>query len=133
MLVGSGSDVGEAMVHAPELRAISFTGSNKIGNALYVKAAQRGAKVTCEMGGKNAVIVMPGCRSRQGRDGDPWRRVRLDRSALHRHFARDRASDVKNALVERLVAMAKKIRARPGVWTHRPIWGRRSTRSSGRR
>src|SRR5918999_2474582 len=58
MLVGSGADVGEAMVHAPELRAISFTGSNKIGGALYVKAAQRGAKVTCEMGGKNAVIVM---------------------------------------------------------------------------
>src|SRR6187549_2480268 len=31
MLVGSGSQVGEAMVQAPELRAISFTGSNKIG------------------------------------------------------------------------------------------------------
>ncbi len=59
MLVGSGSEVGEAMVNAPELRAISFTGSNKIGGELYVKAARRGAKVTCEMGGKNAVIVMP--------------------------------------------------------------------------
>ena len=58
MLVGSGSVVGEAMVHSPVLRAISFTGSNEIGGALYVKAAQRGAKVTCEMGGKNAVIVM---------------------------------------------------------------------------
>ena len=59
MLVGSGSVVGEAMVHSPVLRAISFTGSNEVGGALYVKAAQRGAKVTCEMGGKNAVIVMP--------------------------------------------------------------------------
>jgi aldehyde dehydrogenase (NAD+) len=46
------------MVHAPELRAISFTGSNAVGGDLYVKAAKRGAKVTCEMGGKNAVIVM---------------------------------------------------------------------------
>ncbi|HEY1373966.1 MAG TPA: aldehyde dehydrogenase family protein, partial [Candidatus Binatia bacterium] len=59
MVVGSGSVVGEAMVGAKELRAISFTGSNEIGGALYVKAAMRGAKVTCEMGGKNAVIVMP--------------------------------------------------------------------------
>jgi aldehyde dehydrogenase (NAD+) len=46
------------MVHSPVLRAISFTGSNEVGGALYAKAAQRGAKVTCEMGGKNAVIVM---------------------------------------------------------------------------
>ena len=59
MVVGRGSVVGEAMVAAPQLRAISFTGSNAVGGALYVKAAQRGAKVTCEMGGKNAVIVMP--------------------------------------------------------------------------
>src|SRR3990172_2738940 len=58
MLVGSGSVVGEAIVHSPVLRAISFTGSNEVGGALYAKAAQRGAKVTCEMGGKNAVIVM---------------------------------------------------------------------------
>ena len=115
MLVGSGSQVGEAMVHAPELRAISFTGSNKIGNALYVKAAQRGAKVTCEMGGKNAVIVMP--------DAD------LDKAAIAIHggafgstgqrcTATSRViahPDVKQALVDRLVAAAEKIRLGPGL------------------
>jgi aldehyde dehydrogenase (NAD+) len=115
MLVGSGAEVGEAMVAAPELRAISFTGSNKIGNALYVKAAQRGAKVTCEMGGKNAVIVMP--------DAD------LDKAAVAIHggafgstgqrcTATSRViahKDVKNALVDRLVAAAKKIRLGPGL------------------
>ena len=91
MLIGTGREVGEAMVNAPELRAISFTGSNNVGNALYVKAAQRGAKVTCEMGGKNAVIVMPDA-DLQGGDCHPWRRVRVERPALHRHLARDRAS-----------------------------------------
>jgi alpha-ketoglutaric semialdehyde dehydrogenase len=115
MLVGSGSEVGEAMVHAPELRAISFTGSNKIGNALYVKAAQRGAKVTCEMGGKNAVIVMP--------DAD------LDKAAIAIHggafgstgqrcTATSRViahPDVKKALVDRLVAAAEKMRLGPGL------------------
>src|SRR5262249_59199675 len=58
MLVGPGSVIGEALVNSPALRAISFTGSNEVGGALYAKAAQRGAKVTCEMGGKNAIIVM---------------------------------------------------------------------------
>src|SRR4029450_11280588 len=58
MLVGPGSVIGEALVNSPSLRAVSFTGSNEVGGALYAKAAQRGAKVTCEMGGKNAVIVM---------------------------------------------------------------------------
>lgn len=115
MLVGSGSQVGEAMVNAPELRAISFTGSNKIGGALYVKAAQRGAKVTCEMGGKNAVIVMP--------DAD------LDKAAVAIHggafgstgqrcTATSRViahPDIKKALVDRLVAAAEKIRLGPGL------------------
>ena len=115
MLVGPGSVVGETMVHSPVLRAISFTGSNEVGGALYVKAAQRGAKVTCEMGGKNAVIVMP--------DAD------LDKAALAIHggafgstgqrcTATSRvlaAPSVKDALVERLVAAAKKIKIGSGL------------------
>ena len=59
MLVGPGSQVGETIIGDPSVRVISFTGSNDVGIGLNVKAAARGAKVTCEMGGKNAVIVMP--------------------------------------------------------------------------
>src|SRR5687767_2752687 len=115
MLVGSGADVGEAMVHAPELRAISFTGSNKIGNALYVKAAQRGAKVTCEMGGKNAVIVMPDAdldKAATAIHGGAFGSTGQRCTATSRVIAHQ---DVKNALVERLVAMAKKIKLGPGL------------------
>ena len=115
MLVGSGSDVGEAMVHAPELRAISFTGSNKIGNALYVKAAQRGAKVTCEMGGKNAVIVMPDAdldKAATAIHGGAFGSTGQRCTATSRVIAHQ---DVKNALVDRLVAMAKKIKLGPGL------------------
>jgi acyl-CoA reductase-like NAD-dependent aldehyde dehydrogenase len=115
MLVGSGSVVGEAMVHSPVLRAISFTGSNEVGGALYAKAAQRGAKVTCEMGGKNAVIVMP--------DAD------LDKAAIAIHggafgstgqrcTATSRviaAPSIKDALLERLVDGAKKIKVGSGL------------------
>ncbi len=58
LVVGPGSVVGNALVDHPDVRALSFTGSNAVGAALYAQAARRGAKVTCEMGGKNAVIVM---------------------------------------------------------------------------
>ena len=115
MLVGSGSQVGEAMVHAPELRAISFTGSNKIGNALYVKAAQRGAKVTCEMGGKNAVIVMPDAdldKAATAIHGGAFGSTGQRCTATSRVIAHP---DVKQALVDRLVAAAEKIRLGPGL------------------
>jgi aldehyde dehydrogenase (NAD+) len=59
MVVGPGSTVGNAIVDHPAIQAVSFTGSNPIGTALYVQAAKRNAKVTCEMGGKNAVVVLP--------------------------------------------------------------------------
>lgn len=115
MLVGSGSVVGEALVRSPVLRAISFTGSNEVGGALYAKAAQRGAKVTCEMGGKNAVIVMA--------DAD------LDKAAIAIHggafgstgqrctaTSRVIASPtVKDALLDRLVASAKKLKLGSGL------------------
>jgi alpha-ketoglutaric semialdehyde dehydrogenase len=115
MLVGPGSAVGEAMVNSPVLRAISFTGSNEVGGALYAKAAQRGAKVTCEMGGKNAVIVMA--------DAD------LDKAAVAIHGGafgstgqRCTATSrvianpaIKDALVDRLVEAAKKIKLGPGL------------------
>jgi aldehyde dehydrogenase (NAD+) len=115
MLVGPGSVIGEALVSSPVLRAISFTGSNEVGGALYAKAAQRGAKVTCEMGGKNAVIVMA--------DAD------LDKAAVAIHggafgstgqrctaTSRVIASPaIKDALVERLVDAAKRIKLGPGL------------------
>jgi aldehyde dehydrogenase (NAD+) len=115
MLVGSGSEVGEAMVHAPELRAISFTGSNKIGGALYVKAAERGAKVTCEMGGKNAVIVMPDAdldKAATAIHGGAFGSTGQRCTATSRVIAHP---DIRQALVDRLVAGAQKMRLGPGL------------------
>ena len=115
MLVGTGPGVGEAMVAAPELRAISFTGSNRVGGALYVKAAQRGAKVTCEMGGKNAVIVMPDADLEKaaiaihgGAFGSTGQRC----TATSRVIAHP---DIRTELVDRLVAMAKQLKLGPGL------------------
>lgn len=115
MVVGRGRDVGEAIVAAPELRAISFTGSNNIGNALYVKAAQRGAKVTCEMGGKNAVIVMPDAdldKAAAAIHGGAFGSTGQRCTATSRVIAHP---DIKDALVERLVAAAQKIKLGAGL------------------
>ncbi len=59
LVIGPGSEVGTALVDHVDVRAISFTGSNAVGLALNERAARRGVKVTCEMGGKNAVVVLP--------------------------------------------------------------------------
>lgn len=115
MLVGTGPVVGEAMVAAPELRAISFTGSNRVGGALYVKAAQRGAKVTCEMGGKNAVIVMPDAdldKAATAIHGGAFGSTGQRCTATSRVIAH---ADIKQALVDRLVAAARGIRLGPGL------------------
>ena len=115
MLVGSGPVVGEAMVAAPELRAISFTGSNRVGGALYVKAAQRGAKVTCEMGGKNAVIVMPDAdldKAAAAIHGGAFGSTGQRCTATSRVIAH---AEIKEALLERLVDAARKIKVGPGL------------------
>jgi acyl-CoA reductase-like NAD-dependent aldehyde dehydrogenase len=58
VITGPGSSMGDALVDDPRLRAISFTGSNEVGLRLYSRAASRGARVTCELGGKNPVVVL---------------------------------------------------------------------------
>jgi aldehyde dehydrogenase (NAD+) len=115
MIVGSGSVVGESMVHSPVLRAISFTGSNEIGGALYAKAAQRGAKVTCEMGGKNAVIVMADAdldKAATAIHGGAFGSTGQRCTATSRVIANPA---IKDALMERLVDGAKKIKIGPGL------------------
>jgi acyl-CoA reductase-like NAD-dependent aldehyde dehydrogenase len=115
MLVGSGSVVGEAIVHSPVLRAISFTGSNEVGGALYTKAAQRGAKVTCEMGGKNAVIVMADAdldKAAVAIHGGAFGSTGQRCTATSRVIAHPAAKD---ALLERLVDAAKRIKIGSGL------------------
>jgi len=57
-VAGSGGDLGQALVDAPELKAISFTGSCQIGNWLHGEASKRRLRIQLEMGGKNPTIVL---------------------------------------------------------------------------
>ncbi|PAV28094.1 aldehyde dehydrogenase [Virgibacillus profundi] len=58
VVFGAGSAVGDAMVHHDDIRVISFTGSNDTGRNIASECGKQLKKVSLEMGGKNAVIVM---------------------------------------------------------------------------
>ncbi len=57
-VTGAGSAVGNTLVEHPAVRAVSFTGSCDVGNALYDKVTRRKVRVQLEMGGKNPTIVL---------------------------------------------------------------------------
>src|SRR5712691_4304617 len=58
LVLGSGSDAGDEIINHPAVKAVSFTGSNPVGIRLYEQVSRRGAKVQCEMGGKNPVVIL---------------------------------------------------------------------------
>jgi acyl-CoA reductase-like NAD-dependent aldehyde dehydrogenase len=55
---GSGEEAGAYLASHPDIDALSFTGSTAVGEKIAAMAAGEGKKVSCEMGGKNAIIVM---------------------------------------------------------------------------
>jgi hypothetical protein len=59
LVPGSGPAVGEALMRAPEVSAISFTGSGRVGARVAAIAAERNIRYQTEMGGKNIAIVLP--------------------------------------------------------------------------
>ncbi|MDQ4059425.1 MAG: aldehyde dehydrogenase family protein [Actinomycetota bacterium] len=57
-LVLGDRETGEPLVDHPDVGAVSFTGSVEAGHIVAAKAAGRGAKAQCEMGGQNPSIVL---------------------------------------------------------------------------
>ncbi len=58
LVMGPGSTVGQALIGARAVNAISFTGSVGTGRRIIATACERGAKVQVEMGGKNPLVVL---------------------------------------------------------------------------
>jgi alpha-ketoglutaric semialdehyde dehydrogenase len=58
LVMGPGSVVGNTLVNSPQVDAVSFTGSQATGHRIIGACAARQAKVQCEMGGKNPMIVL---------------------------------------------------------------------------
>ena len=55
---GYGPDVGQAIVEHPDIRAISFTGGTATGKIVAATAAPMFKKLSLELGGKNATVVL---------------------------------------------------------------------------
>lgn len=115
VVFGSGSEVGDAMVHHKDIRVISFTGSNEVGRDIAAKCGQQLKKVSLEMGGKNAVIVMEDADLNLAVEGIIWsafgtsgqRCTACSRVIVH--------EDVKEELEKRLVEEMKKLRIGNGL------------------
>ncbi|QEE60716.1 aldehyde dehydrogenase family protein [Salinibacterium sp. dk2585] len=59
-LLPGGADVGVAVCEAPEVRVIAFTGSTAAGRKVGESAARNLKRAHLELGGNNALIVLPG-------------------------------------------------------------------------
>jgi aldehyde dehydrogenase (NAD+) len=58
LVAGPGGSLGRALIDAPALKAISFTGSCAVGHKLHAEASARRLRIQLEMGGKNPTIVL---------------------------------------------------------------------------
>jgi malonate-semialdehyde dehydrogenase (acetylating)/methylmalonate-semialdehyde dehydrogenase len=58
LLVGSKVAV-DALLHHPDVRAISFVGSTPVAKYIYAEGSAYGKRVQCQGGAKNYVVVLP--------------------------------------------------------------------------
>ncbi|MGE7838906.1 aldehyde dehydrogenase family protein [Viridibacillus arvi] len=103
VVFGSGSEVGTALIEHPDVKVISFTGSTATGSKVAELGGRHLKKVSLEMGGKNAVIVMDDADLELAVEGILWsafgtagqRCTACSRVIVHK--------DVKAELEERLL------------------------------
>lgn len=109
IVFGTGPVVGTALIEHPDVKVISFTGSNETGRKVAELGGRHLKKVSLEMGGKNAVIVMDDADLTLAVEGIIWsafgttgqRCTACSRVIVHK--------DVKKDLEERLVEAASRL------------------------
>jgi aldehyde dehydrogenase (NAD+) len=115
IVLGSGAKVGEPLLNHPDVPVISFTGSTETGKAVAIASATHNKRLTLEMGGKNAVIVMDDANLDLAVEGILWgafgttgqRCTATSRVVVHKQ--------VQAELAERLADRAGKLRIGNGL------------------
>ncbi len=69
---GTGSEVGSAITSHPDIDLISFTGSTSVGKQIQKDSSETLKRVSLELGGKNAQIVMDDADLNLALDGVLW-------------------------------------------------------------
>jgi malonate-semialdehyde dehydrogenase (acetylating)/methylmalonate-semialdehyde dehydrogenase len=64
-VVHGGEDVVNAICDHPDIKAVSFVGSTRVGTHVYHRASQAGKRVQCMMGAKNHAVVLPDANREQ--------------------------------------------------------------------
>lgn len=72
LVYGSGGTVGTAIVDHPDVDIVSFTGSTEVGSEISGRAGYLLKRVSLEMGGKNAILVMDDADLNLAVDGIIW-------------------------------------------------------------
>lgn len=72
MVTGGGGAVGDALLEHPDVKLVSFTGSCEVGRHVNEKCAPTFKRVSLEMGGKNAIIVMDDANLDLAVEGIVW-------------------------------------------------------------
>ena len=72
MVTGTGRDVGEPLMAHKDVTLISFTGSTKTGQRINEACAPTFKRVSLEMGGKNAAIIMEDANIDLAVEGIVW-------------------------------------------------------------
>lgn len=114
-VVQGAGDTGSALVEHPDVRIISFTGSTNTGINVYTKAASLGKKVTLEMGGKNAIIVLDDANLDLAIDAITWSAYGTTGQRCTATSRLIVQSGIKPKLMERLIEKAKTISIGYGI------------------
>jgi aldehyde dehydrogenase (NAD+) len=71
-VTGRGGEIGMAIVEDPRVKAISITGSTEVGKRVAGRCGELMKKISCELGGKNAICVMEDADLELAVDGALW-------------------------------------------------------------
>ncbi len=115
LVTGSGADVGDPIVDDPDIEVISFTGSSATGRTIAARAGRRLKRLSLELGGKNAVVVLRDADLDLAVDGILWSAFGTtgQRCTACSRVIVDRP--VADALVGRLAERAAALRLGPGL------------------
>jgi aldehyde dehydrogenase (NAD+) len=117
LINGSGEDTGGYLASHDGIDGISFTGSTAVGLGIAKICAEKGKRVSCEMGGKNAIIIMDDADLALALEGAVWggfgtsgqRCTSSSRLVVHRK--------VHDEFLEMFTAAAKRLKLGNGLDT----------------
>jgi acyl-CoA reductase-like NAD-dependent aldehyde dehydrogenase len=115
LVTGPGGSVGDALVANPKVRLVTFTGSTDMGREVSIKASQHLKRVSLEMGGKNAIIVLDDADLDLAIEGILWSAFGTTGqrcTACSRVIAQQ---GIKKQLVEKLVQRTQQLRLGNGL------------------